>query len=76
MTRKTAQDFDPEVLKLFDRYVHGQISRRGFLQGAQKFALAGVSAEALLLALSPNFAEAQQVPPDDARLQTRYQEFA
>jgi carboxymethylenebutenolidase len=31
MTRLTAHDFQPEVLQLFDRYVHGDISRRGFL---------------------------------------------
>lgn len=73
MTRKTADDFHPEALKLFDKYVHGQVSRRGFLQGAGKFAVAtGLTAEGLLLALSPNFAEAQQVPVDDARIKASY----
>jgi carboxymethylenebutenolidase len=73
MTRKTADDFHPEALKLFDKYVHGQVSRRGFLQGAGKFAVAtGLTAEGLLLALSPNFAEAQQVPADDARINASY----
>lgn len=75
MTRKTSRDFHPEALKLFDQYVHGQLSRRGFLQQAGRFTAAGVSAEALLLALSPNFAEAQQVPPDDKRLWTAYVEY-
>lgn len=76
MSRKTANDFDPEVLKLFDRYVHGQLSRRGFLQGAGKFAIAaGVTAEGLLLALNPTFAAAEQVKPDDARLKARYVEY-
>ena len=37
--RKTADDFDPEVLKLFDKYVHGDIFRRGFLQSATQFAV-------------------------------------
>ena len=32
--RLTTADFDPDVLRLFDRYVHGSIDRRGFLQGA------------------------------------------
>ncbi|MEO8119974.1 MAG: dienelactone hydrolase family protein [Rhodoferax sp.] len=68
MKRKTAQDFDQELLILFDAYVHGIIDRRGFLQGAQKFAVAGMSAGMLLTALSPNFAQAQQVRPDDNRL--------
>jgi carboxymethylenebutenolidase len=75
MTRKTAKDFHPEALKLFDQYVHGQLSRRGFLQSAGKFVIAGATAEALLESLSPNFAEAQQVPVDDARLKTSYVEY-
>lgn len=66
--RLTAQDFDQELLILFDAYVHGDVDRRGFLSGAQKFAKAGVTAAGLLAALSPNFASGQQVPADDARL--------
>lgn len=72
MPRQTAQDFHPEVLKLFDQFVHGLIPRREFLKSAAKYALAGVSAEALLTALSPRFAEAQQVKPDDQRIRGSY----
>lgn len=72
MTRKTANDFAPEVLQLFDQYVHGLLNRRGFLQSASKFAVGVVSAEALLEQLSPNFAAAQQVPKDDPRIRARY----
>jgi carboxymethylenebutenolidase len=68
MTRKTAADFQPEVLKLFDQYVHGGISRRGFLDGASKYAVGGLTAVGLLEALSPNFAQAQQVQPTDPRI--------
>ncbi len=68
----TAQDFDQELLILFDAYVHGGISRRGFLDGAQKFATASLSAAGILAALSPNFARAQVVKPDDARLKTEW----
>lgn len=75
MTRKTAKDFHPEALKLFDQYVHGQLSRRGFLHSAAKFTAAGVTAEGLLLALTPSFAEAQQVPGNDPRIQARYVEY-
>lgn len=76
MTRKTADDFHPEVLKLFDQYVHGQTSRRDFLTGAAKYAaLAGVTATGLLAALSPQFAAAQQVKPDDARIKASYVEI-
>jgi carboxymethylenebutenolidase len=69
--RLTAQDFDQELLILFDAYVHGGIDRRGFLEGAAKFATAGTSAAMLLAALSPNFAAAQVVPPDDKRIVTQ-----
>jgi len=73
--RKTAADFHPEVLRLFDRYVHGAIDRRGFLEGAGKFAVGGVTAAALLEALSPDFAAAEQVPKTDARIQAATIEF-
>jgi len=76
MPRKTADDFHPEVLKLFDSYVHGATSRRGFLEGAARFAIGGITAAGLLEALSPRFAEAQQVANDDPRIQTSYVEFA
>lgn len=76
MTRKSARDFDPEVLKLFDKYVHGIIPRRDFLKSAAKFAIGAVTAEGLLEALSPRFAEAQQVAGNDPRITARYVEFA
>ncbi len=76
MTRKTTNDFHPEVLGLFDQYVHGQVSRRGFLKGAAKFAIAGATAASLLEALSPQFAEAKQVSEDDPRIKTRYVEYS
>ncbi|WP_309681166.1 dienelactone hydrolase family protein [Polaromonas sp.] len=70
MQRKTAQDFDQELLILFDAYVHGTLDRRGFLERAQKFATASMTAAALLAALSPDFAMGQQIPKDDKRLKT------
>lgn len=66
--RLTANDFDQDLLILFDAYVHGDLDRRSFLGQAQKFAKAGVAATTLLAALSPNFAAGQQVPPGDPRL--------
>jgi carboxymethylenebutenolidase len=62
-------------LILFDAYVHGAIDRRGFLDGAAKYAAAGVTASMLLDELSPKFAEAQQVPADDKRLTTERLEY-
>ena len=70
MTRLTAADFDQELLILFDAYVHGDLDRRGFLDRAGKFAVGGMTAAGLLAALSPNFAAAQMVPKEDARLKT------
>jgi len=76
MPRLTAKDFDPEVLKLFDSYVHGLIPRRDFLKGAAKFAVGAVTAEVLLEALNPKFAQAQQIKHDDPRIRASYVEFA
>lgn len=72
MERKKASDFPPEVLKLFDGYVHGMISRRDFLDRAAKFAVGGFTAAAMLESLRPNYAWAQQVAKDDARIKTEY----
>ena len=76
MDRKTVADFDPEVLILFDAYVHGAIDRRGFLDKAGKYAVGGVTAAVMLDALNPKFAEAQQVATDDKRIRTESVEYA
>jgi len=68
MERKKASDFPQELLSLFDEYVHGGISRRAFLDGAQRFAVGGVTAAALFEMLRPNYAWAVQVPKDDPRI--------
>lgn len=76
MERKQASEFDQELLDLYDDYAHGRIHRRGFLEGAAKFAVGGLTAEALLSTLSPNYAWAQQVAKDDPRLKTEYLDYA
>jgi carboxymethylenebutenolidase len=68
MERKKASDFPQELLDLFDGYVHGVVSRRKFLDGAQKFAVGGITAAALFQMLKPNYAWALQVPADDIRI--------
>ena len=75
MERKTAHDFDQDLLILFDAYVHGALDRRGFLEKASKYAVGGVTAAMLLEQLSPKFAEAQVVRTDDARIAAEYIEF-
>jgi len=72
MERKRAGDFPSEVLKLFDQYVHGWMTRRDFLDRAAKYAVGGFTAAAMLDSLRPNYAFAQQVPKDDARIRTEY----
>jgi carboxymethylenebutenolidase len=72
MERKKASDFPQELLNLFDGYVHGGISRRRFLDGAQRFAVGGVTAAALFEMLRPNYAWAIQVPPDDKRIKAEH----
>ena len=72
MERKAAAEFDQELLNLFDRYVHGGISRRELLDGAARFAVGGLTAAAIVESLSPNYAWAQQIPKDDRRIRTEY----
>lgn len=68
MVRKTARDFDQELLDLYDGYAHGLIERREFLNRAAKFAVGGVTAVALLDALSPDYALAKQIDENDPRI--------
>jgi carboxymethylenebutenolidase len=70
MERRKASDFPQELLNLFNGYVHGEINRREFLDGAQKFAVGGITAAALFEMLKPNYAWAVQVQKDDARIKT------
>jgi len=70
-----ASDFDPEVLLVFDQYVHGDIDRRTFLARVGRLALGTMTATSVLAALSPRFAEAQQIAPTDSRLEARYVEY-
>jgi carboxymethylenebutenolidase len=70
-----ASDFDPEVLHVFDQYVHGDIDRRAFLERVGRLALGTMTAASVLAALSPRFAEAQQVGPGDERIDGGYVEY-
>jgi carboxymethylenebutenolidase len=70
MERKKASDYPQELLNLFDRYVHGEIDRRAFLDGANRFAVGGVTATAIWESLRPNYAWAEQIPKDDKRIKT------
>jgi carboxymethylenebutenolidase len=73
--RKKASDFDQRLLELYDGYVHGKMSKRAFLENASKYAVGGVTAAALLDALKPDYAMAQQVAPDDPEIVTEVIEY-
>jgi carboxymethylenebutenolidase len=70
MERKKSSDFPQELLDEFHLYVHGDIDRRAFFERAAKYAVGGLTVTALFDALKPNYAWAQQVPKDDARIHT------
>ena len=72
MERKKATDFPQELLSVFDRYVHGEISRREFLDSAKKYAIGGLTAMAIWESLRPNYALAQEVAKDDRRVFSEY----
>jgi carboxymethylenebutenolidase len=73
MDRKKATDYPQELLTIFDRYVHGEISRRSFLDAAAKYAVGGTTAIAIWESLRPNYAWAEQIAKDDPRLTTDYE---
>lgn len=75
MDPQKASDLDPELFRLFDKYVHGLIDRRAFLDSATRFAVGGMTAAMLLDVLNPRFAEAERVRHDDKRLKNEYVEY-
>jgi carboxymethylenebutenolidase len=62
-----------EAVELYTQFIHGEISRRDFLAGVQKFAIAGLTATAIVDALMPNYALGQQVRKDDDRIKASYE---
>jgi carboxymethylenebutenolidase len=70
MEQQTTSKVAPELVELYNRYIHGEIDRRAFMDGAGKFAVGGMTAAAIWEMLKPNYALGQQVSPTDARLRT------
>src|SRR5215475_13502049 len=73
MERKQAADYPQELLDLFHEYQHGDMDRRTFLDHLGRFAAGGLTAMAIFESLKPNYAWAQQVPPDDKRIKGGYE---
>src|SRR5687767_3953264 len=76
MERKVASDYPQELLDLFHEYQHGDIDRRSFLEGVGKFAVGGLTVAAIFESLTPNYAWAQQIKPDDQRIKVGYETVA
>lgn len=74
--RLTAADFQPELLELYDFYVHGRITRRDFLDRAARYAVGGLTAASILASLSPDYALAEQVSFTDASIRADYIRYA
>ncbi len=68
--------YDPKVMRLFDGYVHGQMTRREFLDRVATITTSSVAAAAILSSLSPDYALAQQVDPEDKSIQVSYKKYA
>ena len=69
---QTIKDFDPAILEAFHEYVHGGMSRRGFLDQAAKYAVGGMTAAGILESLLPKYAQAQEIRDEDPRIVSEY----
>lgn len=73
MERKTAEEYPQELLDLFHEYQHGDMDRRSFMRSLGKYAVGGLTAAAIFESLTPNFAWAQTVKPDDKEITVGYE---
>jgi carboxymethylenebutenolidase len=62
-----------EAVALYNLFIHGEISRRDFMDGVQRFAVGGLAAGAIIEALMPNYALGQQVSKTDDRIKATYE---
>lgn len=72
MSAKERRTVPTEAIELYNDFIHGEINRRDFLQGAQKFAVVGLSAAGIVEALMPDYAMGQQISRDDERIRAEY----
>ena len=73
MTKSERPKLPAEAIELYNRYIHGEIPRRDFLNGVSRFAVGGLTLGAVVDALMPNYAAGQQVQKTDARIKTSYE---
>jgi carboxymethylenebutenolidase len=65
-----------EAVELYTKFIHGEVSRRAFANGVKRFAVAGLTASAIIDALMPNYALGQQVSKTDERIKASYETIA
>src|SRR5579862_1877389 len=65
-----------EAIELYNLFIHGEISRRDFMDGIQKFAVGGLAAATIIEMLMPNYAQGQQVSKTDDRIKATYETVA
>jgi len=66
----TTQTVPAEAIEAYNQYIHGHIDRRSFMTRINAIAATSVAATAMIEALTPNYAAAQQVSPTDPRIKT------
>src|SRR5215204_7321898 len=68
LPRVREKAMDQRIIELFDRYTHGGLTRRAFLDRLAAIAGGAAAATALLPLLENNYARAETVPERDPRL--------
>jgi carboxymethylenebutenolidase len=62
-----------EAIALYNEFIHGEISRRAFMHGVQRFAIGGLTVATIVDALMPNYIVGQQVSRTDDRIKASYE---
>jgi len=70
---QTKSKLPREAIQLYNEFIHGEISRRSFMEGLQRLAVGGLAAATMIDALMPNYAQGQQVSRTDDRIKATYE---
>src|SRR5246127_415604 len=62
----------PEAIEIYNEFIHGEMSRRAFIERVQQLA-GGLAAATIIDALMPNYALGQQVSRTDDRIKATYE---
>ena len=61
------------AIELNNRFIHGEINRRAFMEGVKKMATGSLAAAAIVKALMPDYVNGQQVSKTDDRIKATYE---